>query len=156
MTDSPPQLKSIIFIDDDHGPMDRYEQKLERAGYKVKRIQTAKDAFDYVDYATKINDSADLWVVDIMMSVGKEEILIDGIPLRNLTDYGLTCGLQIVRRIRAAFANVPVILLTSITTPEILDSIEFGEHTRCHSKLAVVPSELVKLVNGILRPTTDE
>jgi CheY-like chemotaxis protein len=86
---------------------------------------------------------ADLYVLDLMMPAG------DALDLET-AGFGLTSGIEIFRRLRSKFPTVPVIILTSVSNPAILDALPLDENTIKEAKIDVLPSELVGRVNSLL------
>jgi len=135
----------VAFIDDEGGPMDWYEDELRFAHYRVKRIKSVVQALDYI---STTEEPPDLWLVDLMMPVQDANLKVDGKLLMEEAKEGLACGPVIYQQIRKRFPTVPVILLTAVATPEILDAIEqkMDENAWCESKMARLPSEIASLV----------
>lgn len=152
--------KHIILIDDDHGPMALYVQALHLSGYAVDHLDDVTEAIERIKQAA----APGLFIVDIMMPPGDS-----GLDLKE-TGYGLSTGLVLVRIIRAKHPHTPVIILTSVTSPDILASIredevkalsseaqlpaehpsEAGQQIPVLGKLATPPFTLVEKVKEIL------
>lgn len=141
----------VVFIDDEDsqtGPMNFYEDALAAEGYEVERIRELPTALDYIRIT---DDKPVLWMVDVMMPVLIDTLEVDGERLINAASRGLASGRVLYRQIRKRFTQAPVILLTNVTTPQILESLEaeMDERAVCEAKIAVLPSDLVVLVNSM-------
>ena len=136
----------VAFIDDDEGPMERYQEALEEEGYKVERFINLIAALEYI---RTTNDVPALWLVDVMMPIEDPSFMLEeGQSLLAAATLGLASGRVLFREIRKRFQHAPVILLTNVATPDILNAIEaeMDENAWCESKMAFVPSKLVALV----------
>jgi DNA-binding response OmpR family regulator len=130
-------MTKIVLVDDNHGPIELYIQALRKSGFEVEHLDTVAAAIEQISSA---EDFADLYILDIMMPPG------DALDLREST-FGLTSGLIIYTRLRKKHPHVPVIVLTNISTPEILDSLPVDDvHTTRAAKIDVLPFDLVELV----------
>ena len=129
-------MARVILIDDDHGPMDLYVQALRQSGFHVEHLDTVSQALDHV---VKANKPADLYLIDIMMPPE------DALTLEE-SQYGLTSGIVVYRRLRQRFPDVPVIMLTNISNPEILEILPADAHTTKEAKIDVLPFDLVQRV----------
>ena len=145
-------LGHIAFVDDDdEGPMELYREALGRVGFKLRDIRKVSEVFDYFR-KNELNPVPDLWIIDIMMPIGEQDLDDAGFPLYQRTSYGLSSGLVVCERVRAAFPDVPILILTSITTPDILENLPVDEKTQILSKIQVLPSELATLSRAIINP----
>lgn len=130
-------MAKIVLIDDNHGPMDLYVQALRKCGFEVEHLDTVASAFANIASAQR---PADLYILDIMMPPG------DALDLRE-SNFGLTSGLIVYERLLARFPGVPVIVLTNISTPEILDRLPLDDaETTREAKIDVLPFDLVDKV----------
>lgn len=136
----------VVFIDDDEGPMERYQDALNDEGYEVERFINLIAALNYI-WTT--SDVPALWLVDVMMPIEDPNFILEGgQSLLAAATLGLASGRVLFREIRKRFPNAPVILLTNVATPDILNAIEaeMDENAWCESKMSFVPSKLVALV----------
>ncbi len=133
-------MATIVFIDDEHGPIDYYVQALSESGHQVERFDTVEKTFAHLD----TRRTADIYVVDIMMPTHGH------LRLKDSAD-GLASGVVIHREIRRVFPKVPIIMLTSISNPEILGGLPLEENTRIESKIDTLPYELVEIVANTLK-----
>lgn len=149
MSDAAHSKGTIVFIDDDEGPMELYVEALQDAGYAVKRIRKLVEALDYI-WNTPAEPA--LWLVDVMMPVIDESARVDGVLLSTAASQGLGSGRVLYQQIRKRFPTTPVILVTSVTTPKILQSLEaeMDERAVCEAKIAVLPSDMVALVERMI------
>lgn len=140
-------MAEIILIDDNHGPMDLYVQALCKSGYRVQHLDTVALALAHIDSSEQ---PADLYILDIMIPPG------DAFGLRE-SSFGLTSGILIYERLLKKFPGVPVIVLTNISTPEILERLPLDDaRTTRESKIDVLPFDLVEKVRERLNPIHTE
>lgn len=135
---------TILIIDDDRAPTELYARALRQSGFHVDTCSEVSDALKRIKEAV----APDLFIVDIMMPPGDSSL-----DLRDV-DYGLTTGLELVRRIRAKHPEAMVIILTAVASPEILASISQDQALRppiVLAKLANPPFTLVERVKDMLR-----
>ncbi len=138
--------KNIALIDDDEGPILYYQMALEDAGFHVIRLRTFQETLAFINCPEPLPD---FWVVDVMMSIRDDSLVIDGIEATKSTNFGLGAGLLLYRKIKEMNQNAPAILLTSISTPELLNNIEEAldnEEDTCEAKLDVLPEDLVHMI----------
>lgn len=143
------KAKTIALIDDDDGPILYYEMALEDSGFEVVRLKRFKDALAYV---RQPSSNPDMWIIDVMMPIEDDTLVVDGVAVAESTSMGLGAGLLLYRKIKELHPEARAMLLTSISTPKLLDDIEHilrGEDT-CEAKLNVLPSDLVRAVNARL------
>ena len=129
-------MARIVLIDDDHGPMDLYVRALRESGLVVDHLDNLTEAMEHVRTTDK---PADLYLIDIMMPPG------DALTLEE-SNYGLTSGIILYQRLRDRFPDVPVIILTSISNPEILELLPSDSNTTKEAKVEVLPFDLVQKV----------
>jgi DNA-binding NarL/FixJ family response regulator len=132
-------MAHVALIDDEHGPIDYYEQALTESGHRVERFDTVEGVFVHLENKRP----ADIYVVDIMMPT-------HGHPRLKEAANGLASGIVLHREIRNVFPNVPIIILTSISNPEILESLPVDEKTRIESKIDILPFELVGIIESVV------
>lgn len=139
--------KCIVFIDDDDGPILYYEQALYDSGFRVIRLKHFTKALDFIYSST---EQPDLWLIDVMMPIEDETLEIEGVNVVQSTSMGLSAGLVLYKEIKKRYGSIPVIVLTSIPTPQLLDKIEktLSDGDTCESKLDTVPSQLIQLVKS--------
>lgn len=147
----------VVFIDDDDGAMELYEESLHDAGFAVHRIHEVPEALHYIRTA---EDLPVCWIVDLMMPVLDKDLRVDGQLVAKLARHGLASGQVLYEQIRArpSFAKSPVLILTSVPNPEILSSMEADmddSHLAIEAKIAVLPSELPGRVNEIITACQD-
>lgn len=142
--------KTIALIDDDDGPIRYYEEALQDDGYQVVRIRDFREALDFISSS---HDKCDCWLIDVMMPIKDESLKINGDDAVEVTNFGLGAGLVLYDKLKKLNPVVPVILLTSITTPDLLNSIEESlmDGDRCEAKLEYTPSKLIILIKEVLK-----
>jgi len=97
--------KTIIWIEDDVDIIGPVVRPLERAGYKIVRLRTAKEVFDNVQ---KLHD-ADLILLDMLLPDGGVDI--------ELSRY---TGLDIFRVLKEEHdLETPVVALTVVAREEV-------------------------------------
>ena len=133
-------MAHIIFIDDEHSPIDYYIDALVTHGHQVDGIDTVERLFTHLDAAKP----ADIYVVDIMMPT-------HGHPRLEEAADGLASGIVLHREIRRAFPEVPIIVLTSIANPDILKGLRLEINTRLKSKIDTLPFELAEEIESLLK-----
>jgi len=133
--------KTVAFIDDENGPIIYYEMALIDAGFVVTRLHTFSEALDFIRNASL---RPDFWIVDVMMPIEDATLCVNGIPVIETTNMGLAAGLLLYKKIKETDDRAPVMLLTSIATPSLLNNIEESllEDDTCEAKLDLLPSEL--------------
>lgn len=130
-------MAKIVLIDDNHGPMDLYVQALRKSGFEVEHLDTVALALAHIESAQR---PADLYILDIMMPPG------DALDLRE-SSFGLTSGLIIYERLLGKFPGVPVIVLTNISAPGILERLPLEDTgTTREAKIDVLPFDLADMV----------
>lgn len=127
----------VAFIDDEHGPIDYYVRALRHKGHFVKQMDSVAKFFSHLDN----EESADIYVVDIMMPT-------QGDPRLKEAAHGLASGIALHKEIRRKHADVPIIILTSIANPEVLDGLTLEKNTTLESKIDTLPFELVDLIES--------
>ena len=127
-------MTNIVLIDDNHGPMDLYVRALQVSGFEVQHLDSVESAVSHVQ---SVAEPAGLYIIDVMMPPQEALDLEE-------SSYGLTSGILIYRRLRKKFPAVPVIILTNISTPGILEELPV-EHARTtvEAKIDVLPFDLV-------------
>lgn len=133
-------MAKIVFIDDERGPIDYYVKALNEGGHQVQKLDTVEEVFAHLE----ARKPADIYVVDIMMPT-------HGHPRLKDAAGGLASGIVLHREIRRAFPAVPIILLTSIANPDILEGLSLETHTEIKSKIDTLPFELVDDVETALK-----
>lgn len=142
--------RTVILIDDDEGPLRYYEEALRDAEFEVLR---RKDFAEALAFIRDPNPMPNFWVLDVMMPPGDKKPAPEDEELFKSTMLGLGSGIVLYRQLKKKNPTSLAILLTSITTPKLLDEIEAaleGGDT-CESKLDLLPSELVRLIRDRLK-----
>jgi DNA-binding NtrC family response regulator len=139
--------KKVALIDDDEGPILYYQMALQDADFEIMRLRTFKDALEYIDAP---DQKPDFWVVDVMMSIRDDSLKVDDVEVTRSTSLGLGAGLLLYKKIKQQDPKTPVILLTSLAAPDLLNDIEatMQNEDTCESKLDLLPKNLVELVRN--------
>jgi DNA-binding response OmpR family regulator len=142
--------RTIALIDDDDGPTRYYEAALTEAEFAVVRLKSFVEALTFIH--TLDQPSPDLWIFDVMMPISEDSLEIDGVDVAKETNRGLAAGMFLYQELRKKDKSTPVMLLTSITTPAMLDVIEGSllPGDLCEAKLDYTPSKLVEHVKSVL------
>ncbi len=112
---------SVILIDDDHGPMDYFVEALRRRGFGVTQIDATDKAFEWIENPNSRPPS--VFIVDLMLPPGNRLTM-------EQTDGGLRSGVFIADAIRKRFPNVPIVVLTARTDPDIFKSLPEGTEAK--------------------------
>jgi len=136
-------MPNVVIIDDDHGPIDQYVKALRKAGYYVEHLDTLSAAFRHI---RDTSSAPDIYILDMMMSLGEDTSDWPADFSEQEAGFGMTAGLAIFRRVRARFPSVPVILLTSVAEPGILENMPFDEHCTVEFKINLLPLAMVNRV----------
>ena len=134
---NPTGTRGVIIIDDSFGPITYYMEALRLKGIVPRHIPTAKEAIEHIDGS---EPSADLYLLDIMMPVTGS-----GLDER-ATECGLTTGLHLLKRIQAKRPTAPVILLTNISSADIIHQLAAFNDVTILSKPDTLPMELAAVV----------
>ena len=131
--------KKVIIFDDDHGPIDLYVKALRLRGFVVTHIDTLGAAFDHIRDAA---GPADFYIVDMMLPIANTPQ--EHIKKEDYRDvgYGLTAGLVLLKRLREWLPSVPVLMLTSVSRPDILSRIPGDDNCRIEAKVNMLPFDL--------------
>lgn len=139
-------MATITLIDDEHAPMDLYVRALRQSGFEIQHLDSVELALKHIREAEV---PSDLYIIDLMMPPGTALDL-------EAAGFGLKSGIIVHRQLRQRFPSVPVIVLTSVSNPSILEAIPFDEHTKREAKIDVLPFQLVTKVREILQSTKHE
>lgn len=136
--------RKIVVIDDEHGTTDLYVKALRMSGFDVRHYDNVRDSLAHIEPPEgKGEEPPDLYVLDLMMPPGEAISLED-------SGFGLSTGIVLYRKIRARHPGVPIIILTSVSNPEILNLLPKDANTSREAKVDVMPFELVEKVSEIL------
>lgn len=149
--------------------MDLYVRALKQSGFDVEHLDSVAKALQHIK---ETENPSDLYIIDLMMPPGDALNLedtryglssgveihrtlrkagqVDAESLETMSSFGLTSGIAIHGRLRQRFISVPVIILTSVSNPAIINAIPFDALTRREAKIEVLPFELVEKVRSIL------
>ena len=130
-------LRTIVWIEDDVDIIGPVVRPLERAGFQIVRLRTAKEVFDNIE---KLHD-ADLILLDMLLPTG-------GIAL----ELGRYTGLDIFRILKKDHdVTTPVVALTVVAREEVRKNLrELGVADIIRKP--VRPSELKERIQQILDP----
>ena len=133
-------MHSVIIIDDDPAPMAFYIKAFQDSGFNVKHITTVREAIHDIETAVVPPDA---YVLDIMMPPGDE------LPLEQ-SNYGLTSGIEIYKRIRAKYQNIPIVVLTNVSAPHILAQLPISDvFLKTIAKIDTLPFALINIVEDM-------
>jgi len=135
-------MRTILVIDDDHGPVDYYVEVLQRS-YKVIHIETSHEGLEFL----RTNGSdINMVILDMVMpSESASEAEASG--------WGMGAGLLFLRRAKDVLSRhrIPVIILSNIGT-ETPGSQETKSDGICVTQLAkfeYTPCQLASVVDDI-------
>jgi len=132
-------MKTVLFIDDDPLPTKLYVRALEESGFRVVQKNSVDDALKFA----RGKQPVDIIIIDLMMPPGesfKDE------P----THEGVTTGFFLRREMRKLYPSQPIVLLTNINNPEILQSDEGEGAVRPLHKFTHPPFDLADKVKELL------
>ena|SRR5712691_788518 len=104
----------ILFVDDEPRYVDSYVQELKMSGFDVSLQTSADSAFKFLEENKGKTEPLvlDLMIVDVMMPSGK--------TLKDAnTQDGLRTGVRLYERMRAQLPDLPVLVLTNVSDPEV-------------------------------------
>lgn len=132
--------RRIAIIDDEHGTTDLYVKALQMAGLDVEHFDNVRDGLANIEGS---DSPPDLYVIDLMMppddEIGLEE-----------AGFGLSTGIVLYRRVRERYPSIPIIILTCVSNPEILQLLPVDENTFREAKIDIMPFELAAKINEVL------
>jgi DNA-binding response OmpR family regulator len=127
--------KTIVWIEDDVDIIGPVMRPLERAGYQVTRMRTAKEVFDNVQ---KLHD-ADLILLDMLLPSGGCEL-----------EFSRYTGLDIFRELKENHdLATPVVALTVVAREEVRKNLRLLGVADIIRK-PVRPSELKERIEQVL------
>jgi CheY-like chemotaxis protein len=137
----------ILLIDDEPRGISSYKEDLQlelEPKYEVKYLKRVDDALRFFEEKA---GQIDLIILDIMMPPG-ESFRDD-----KTTESGLRTGVSFYERVRKTAPKLPVIILTNVSDPRVLD--RFNREANCWflQKKDVLPFQLTETVVGILSPS---
>ncbi len=139
--------KRVIIIDDDHGPIEFYVKALRLCHFEVTHLDTLDAGLRHF---ADPGEPADFYVLDMMLPIAETgEDVLPKCGYKNI-GFGMTAGLLLFERLRIRLPKVPVLVLTSISRPDILDKIPLDEHSEWRAKVNLLPFELSDLVRKSL------
>lgn len=133
----------ILFIDDELKYISDYLAALRDGEYEVAHVSSTDKAW------TIFNESReylDLVIMDVMMPPGD-------LLSQDQTNGGHSSGVVLYRMLRAAMPNLPILLLTNRSE---IGPLTADDLLQVAKKYETEPSELVSLVNDILKKSESE
>jgi len=128
--------KTIVWIEDDTDIIGSVVRQLERAGYKIERLRSARDVFENLDLVRR----CDLILLDMILPKGGVE-----------QNFGQPTGLGILRQLRQEFqVTQPVVVLSVIRREEIAKELKQELGVKDIITKPVRPSELKRRVEAAL------
>jgi len=127
---------TVLLIDDNILPMRYYIWALEEKGFEVIQLYGTDATFKFLE-EKKPNPVA--IILDIMMLPGKKYQDKD-------TNGGLKTGLLLYEDLRKLYPSIPIIVLTNVSDPKILNTFSEVPRLRLVQKLDYPPFELTELV----------
>ena len=134
-------MSKILLVDDEKLPMEYYIRAFRMNNYEVKQCFNPDSALELVE---KKPIPFKAIILDIMMLPGEKYKNED-------TDDGLKTGKLLYRDLRAHYPNIPIIILTNVSNPEIhLVPGETSDTLAIVQKIDYPPFELVALVKKMI------
>jgi DNA-binding response OmpR family regulator len=131
--------RSVVLIDDDHGPMDYYVEAMETRGFVVTQFDSVDETYKWLDDVD--TPPPDLVVVDIMLP-----------PQTRLaaeqTDNGVRSGVFVARDILKKWPTMPILVLTNRPEPGVTGLLPAG--TKVIAKFETAPFGFADFVLGTL------
>jgi CheY-like chemotaxis protein len=126
-------------VDDDKRRMQSYVQELQFFDYNVNFKADVDEALDFFE---NNHEQLELVILDIMMPTGNSFS-------NDRSDNGLRTGICFYERIRSQKQNLPVIILTNISSTELLE-IKLTETLICEKTLTI-PFQFAEIVRDFLQ-----
>lgn len=139
--------KTILWIEDETDVIDPVVRPLERAGHRVVRLHTAREALDTIDMARQ----TDLILLDVALAP-------DDTLSQTTTEPTLSpsTGLDVLHRLRqASDAPPPVVVLTDLRCPQlkrVLQTLDVADILY----MPIRPSELRRRIEAVWATRLDQ
>lgn len=130
----------ILFVDDESVHVDSYIQELRLTGYQVEHVSNVDDALGFLE---KCIDKINLLILDIIVPPGLAFKSID-------TALGLRTGIAFFERTRHIRPDLPVIILTNVSAPEVKERFASEDNCLFLRKEDYYPFELCDEVKDLL------
>lgn len=127
--------KKILWIEDDAQELKSLVWPLEDKGYK---IDFALDARQGEDLATK--NKYDMIILDILLPSGEPD----------LSTYVEFTGVTVAERIREKRVDTPMIALTVVNEPAVVDKLKELNVLKILHKGSILPSSLMNEIEEII------
>jgi DNA-binding NtrC family response regulator len=130
----------ILFIDDEKREMESFVIELKLSGFDVNFIKNVDDAWNYL---TSNPEEVKLMILDIMMPAGNK---FKDDDIHN----GLRTGVRFFDEMRVQFPNLPIIIFTNVSDPNVVKKFEHENMCRYFSKPNLLPDQLVDEIKSFL------
>lgn len=129
------QLK-VLFVDDEQFAVQDFIDEMNKDGMDVhffQSVKAAKEAFEATSF--------DLLVLDIMMPPG---------PYTKDTPKGMETGLYFLKDFRTRHAMTPVIVLSNISSEEIMAEVGCEAFVAVVDKVKKLPLDFLEVVRAVV------
>lgn len=130
----------ILFVDDESREIDSFVRELQSSGHDIVFHHTVDAALAFFD---SNRAAIRLLILDIMMPPGSAFEKDD-------TQMGLRTGIRFYERIREAAPDLPVILFTNVSEPQVIEKFKREPSCLFLQKSDHLPFELADRVNELL------
>lgn len=131
----------ILFIDEEPKWVEVYQRELRDSGYQVVPATSTDEALSLL---SAHQDQVELIILDIMMPAGP--------ALRDAnTERGRRTGVFLYRELRRLAPDVPFIILTNVSDPEVEKAFEKEDRCRFIHKYEYLPHEVREIAQSMLQ-----
>jgi CheY-like chemotaxis protein len=129
-------MPKILIVDEEVSPADYYIRNLRSHGIDTTYCSSVDEAYKLIQ--RRGTDFAVI-ILDIMMPPETRYKDFD-------TDEGIQTGTLLFSDVRKELPDVPVIILTNVSNPNIINLIDQSTDIEIYQKMDTVPSALSKIV----------
>lgn len=140
-----PDRTRVLWVDDDVAHLAAFVHAVEGAGYCVGRASTVEEARHLLDS----EGSWDAIVLDILLPP-KARMTPDEVESMVFPFYG---GLDLLEHIAASVAPPPVVVMTKVASPLVLEQAKLCGVAEVLGKGMVTPKQVVATLRRVAPPT---
>lgn len=133
--------KTILFVDDNHTLTGYYVRALEKKGFSVNHVKTIDNAWKIIQ---QTDFKVSMLILDIMMQPGDRYAKKD-------THEGLRTGALLFDDLKMIHPEVPVVVLTNLSTEQIPANLQNVPNLPVLQKLNTTPIEFADLLQKALK-----
>lgn len=133
---------NILLIDDNFGPLQYYKKALEHSDSKIYKVYHVEDPDSALKFLMSKGSILDLIILDIMLPPGKSYKKED-------TRGGLFTGIFLFRDIKKEYPKIPIIFLTNVTNPRVLDLLDEDRSLKIFQKIDTPPFKLLEIIDNL-------